>query len=98
MGYTPIVNNCTGLTEFVNNENGWCVDNTEEPVFGMTHGFSDLYMGNEDWWNINIRHLRECMRDAYENKRSDKIASCMERREEFSYEKVGNRMKELLDA
>tara|TARA_Y100000593_G_scaffold14889_2_gene28752 strand:+ start:5854 stop:6966 length:1113 start_codon:yes stop_codon:yes gene_type:complete len=100
MGNTPIVNNCTGLPEFVNNDNGWLVDNAEEPVFGMAHGFglSDLYMGNEDWWNINIKHLRKCMRDAYENKRSDKIASCMERREEFSYKKIGERMKERLNA
>ena len=98
MGNTPIVNHCTGLHEFVNNSNGWLVDNTAEPVFGMTHGFSDLYMGNEDWWNINIRHLRECMRKAYTTDRSKKRATCFQRREEFSYEKVGNRMKELLDA
>jgi glycosyltransferase involved in cell wall biosynthesis len=98
MGNTPIVNNCTGLVEFVNQENGWVVSNSEEPVFGMTQGFSDLYVGNEDWWNINIKDLRRCMREAYEGNRSDKIGSCMQKREEFSYKSVGNRMKELLNA
>lgn len=98
MGNTPIVNHCTGLHEFVNNSNGWLVDNTAEPVFGMTHGFSDLYMGNEDWWNINIRHLRECMRKAYTTDRSKKRATCFQRREEFSYKKIGEQMKERLNA
>ena len=98
VGNTPIVNHCTGLSEFVNNNNGWLVNNTKEPVFGMTTGFSDLYVGNEDWWGIDIGHLRECMREAYESDRSDKREVCFERREDFSYEKIGQKMKERLDA
>ena len=98
MGNTPIVNNCTGLVEFVDDTNGWLVSNQEEPVFGMTQSFADLYVGNEDWWNINIKDLRRCMREAYESDRVDKKKRCEERRSEFSYEAVGNKMKELLNA
>mgnify|MGYP003627574775 CR=1 FL=1 len=98
MGNTPIVNDCTGLGEFVNNDNGWLVDNTKEPVFGMTESFSDLYVGNEDWWGIDIGHLKGCMRQAYESDRSDKRRACLERRECFSYEKIGQEMKEHLSA
>ena len=98
MGNTPIVNHCTGLSDFVNNNNGWLVNNTKEPVFGMTEGFSDLYVGNEDWWGIDIGHLKECMREAYESDRSEKREVCFERREDFSYEKIGQKMKERLSA
>ena len=98
MGNTPIVNDCTGLREFVNDSNGWLVPNTPEPVFGMIQGFSDLYVGNEDWWGIHIGALRRCMREAYANDREDKRMACFNRREEFSYGNIGQKMKELLNA
>ena len=98
MGNTPIVNDCTGLREFVNDENGWLVSNTTEPVFGMTSGFDDLYVGNEDWWGVHIGDLRKCMREAYANDQSDKRKACLKRRDGFSYKNIGQKMKELLGA
>ena len=100
MGNTPIVNDVGGLSSFVDNDNGWLIPNSPEPVFGMTRGFSDLYQGNELWWNISIPHLQTAMREAYENSdmRRKKKQSCMEKVKKFSHENVGQLMKELLHA
>jgi glycosyltransferase involved in cell wall biosynthesis len=79
---------------------GWLVKSQPEPVFGMTKGtFGDIYVGNEEWESINIHHLRECMREAYENKQEREVRSKagIERAYDFSHLKIGNIMKDLLE-
>ena len=100
LGKTPIVNNVGGMSSFVNNNNGWLVDNHKEPVFNMLETFQDLYMGYENWWRIDVLELRSAMREAYENKslKSTKSSNGMADRYNFSHAAIGEKMKECLYA
>ena len=100
LGKTPIVNDVGGMSSFVNNNNGWLVDNHKEPVFNMLETFHDLYTGHENWWRIDVLELRKAMREAYENKslRSSKSATGMADRYNFSHATIGEKMKECLYA
>lgn len=97
-GNPVIANDVGGLSEFVNNRNGWLVSNTIEPVFGMKDTFHDIFTGRENWNNICVNDLRRCMREAYEDKESflDKKIKATKSVNKFGYEDVGNYIKELL--
>jgi len=98
MGKTPIVTANTGMTEFVSNETGWVVPSRREPVFGVNDSFEDMYVGNEDWYSIDVWELREAMRECYQNDelRQQKSERGMKKVYDFSYEKIGKRMKDAL--
>ncbi len=77
------------------------VQGSWEPVFGMTDTFADVCTGRENWFNVSVLHLQREMRKAYERK--DVILEMLQadgkkRLENYSYEAVGNKMKELLNA
>lgn len=97
MGKTPIVTNCTGYRDYISDNEGWLVNNHEEPVFGVD-AFADLYTGRENWASVDIGHLRKCMRAAFEddNLRKKKAQAGIERAYSFSYETIGLQMVEAL--
>jgi glycosyltransferase involved in cell wall biosynthesis len=68
-GKTPIVTACTGFLDYIDENVGWLVDCTEEPVFGEWNGFADMYTANENWWSVDVGHLRRCIREVYERPR-----------------------------
>ena len=69
----------------------------------MTDTFSDIYVGRENWCNINVNALRKQMRELYELWKNDGTAYSalqakgLERVQEYSYEKVGQMIKEELE-
>ena len=101
-GSTPICSNIGGPADFLKDA-GFLVECTDEPVFGMTDTFSDIYVGRENWWNINVNALRKQMRELYELWKNDGTAYSalqakgLERVQEYSYEKVGQMIKEELE-
>lgn len=98
MGRTPIVTACTGFLEYVSDETGWLVDCREEPVFGVTDTFQDLFVGTESWASADVLHLRRCMREAYARPglRQEKAARGIARAYDFSHEVVGSLLKRAL--
>lgn len=98
MGKTPIVTNCGGFPDYLSNEEGWLVNSHEEPCFGVTDSVQGLYFGDENWNQIDITHLRSCMREAFSNSllRQAKAIQGLTRAYDFSYEEVGAKMKALL--
>jgi glycosyltransferase involved in cell wall biosynthesis len=100
MGRTPIVTACTGYLDYLSDNEGWLVDCREEPVYGVTDTFEDLFCGQETWWEVNVPHLRWCMRQAYEDSRlrEDKAANGIARAYDFSYEAVGALLKGALQS
>tara|TARA_R110000824_G_scaffold177357_6_gene356709 strand:+ start:2185 stop:3315 length:1131 start_codon:yes stop_codon:yes gene_type:complete len=99
MGNTPIVNNIGGMREFINDENGWLVKNTKEPVFGMGDtSFPKMFTGRENWWSIDIIDLMRCMREAYENneERKKKSDTGINNAYDFSLSKIGREMKDAI--
>lgn len=102
MGFSkPIIaNNIAGINEFViNNRTGLLVDNHPTIVNDVLDSFPDLFTANEIWKSIDILHLRTLMRRIYEDieLRNKLSSNCMDKVKEFSYQKVGLMMKELLN-
>jgi len=97
-GKTPIVTNCTGYKEYIDENVGWLVDCKEEPVFGSDSDIKDLYHGYENWFSVDLNDLRMKMREAYSSKelRKLKAANALDRAYEFSHEKVGLIFLEVL--
>lgn len=79
---------------------GWLVSGNTEPVFGMKDGtFPDLYVGNEDWYSVDIRELRKAMRQAFEDsdERKKRAEYGILRAYDFSHVKVGELMRDILN-
>ena len=99
MGNTPIVNNVGGMTEFIDDSNGWLVKNNQEPVFGMSNSsLPSMFSARENWWNIDVLDLMRCMREAYKDheKRKSKSDSGINRAYDFSLSNVGKEMKDAI--
>lgn len=91
-GKTPIVTNCTGYVEYIDDSVGWLVDCVEEPIFGADRHTDHVYTGYENWFSVNVMDLRKKMRIAYEQEglRRSKALNALDRAFEFSHEKVGS--------
>lgn len=89
-GKTPIVTNNTGMTTFVNNDNGWLINSIKSPVFVSDPPFPDLYTSRETWFEPDILSLRKCMREAYNSPkiREGKAEQGIEDVYKFSYENI----------
>ncbi len=98
LGKTPIVTACGGFLGYMSDASGWLVRSHFEPVFGALDSFDDLYTGHENWEAVDIGHLRRCMRNAFgsESLRKDKARHGTARAYDFSYDRVGQLMKEAL--
>jgi len=99
MGKTPIVTWCTGFRDYITSDIGWCVGYRNEPCFGVNDTFHDLFVGNESWCGIDVDDLRSCMRMAYSQdsrQREEMAANGMRRAYDFTYEAVGELMKQSL--
>lgn len=95
-GKTPIVIKDTGPNDIVNNSNGWVVDSFLDNVLVTDPPLPDLYTGRELWHNYSVRELCYIMRQAFEYKKPDKMYAGIEKVYEFSYDKVAERIKELV--
>ena len=101
-GSTPICSSVGGPLAYIEN-GGQLVDVNPEPVFGMIETFNDIYTGHENWWAIDINDLRKAMRRIFELWKNDPAAySEMQRAgqedvKKYSYENVGNIIKEQLE-
>ena len=69
----------------------------------MTETFQDIFTAREDWVSINIKELQYTMRQVYEwPKESNPEYSSMKQKGllqafEYSHEKIGTKIKELLN-
>jgi glycosyltransferase involved in cell wall biosynthesis len=101
MGKTPICTNIGGMADFIGGKTpgGWLVSGYDEPVFGATDTFGDLYTGYEQWRYISINELRKAMRQVYKNEaiRKERSENGMANAYNYSLTNVGNIMRELLE-
>ncbi len=87
----------------VEDANGILVSGMMSPVMGVMEAPRGLYTSDELWFNIDIGHLSEAMRVAYDNTNGVfgddyKIKNHHSVKANYSREVVGNRMKEVLNA
>jgi len=97
-GKTPIVNGYGGYSDYIDDETGWKVDYNLTPVFGLQDNPAKLFYGKELWGSISIPHLRQCMREAYENhkKRELKSEAGINKVFDYSHEVIGSQIKRIL--
>jgi len=79
---------------------GWLVPGYPTPAFGTSkQTLPYLFTGDEEWIDISISGLRKAMRQAYENKelKQEKEALGIDRAYDFSYEAVGERLRNALE-
>ena len=104
-GNTPICSEFGGTKEFItSNENtGKCVGGVYSVCKCSDAAFPDIFTGREFWFQPCEKQIRSQMRKYYEQykedpikyKREAKIAG-LESAKRFSYEAIGNKMKEIL--
>jgi glycosyltransferase involved in cell wall biosynthesis len=78
---------------------GWLVKSHEEPVTYAKAPLIDIYTGRETWNRIDILALRKAMREAFEDRKllKQKGDAGREHVKQFSYEQIGNKMKDLIN-
>lgn len=99
MGKTPICSNVGGLRDFI--PSSLLVSVQPEPVFGMSRWsqIPSLYTGTQRWWQCDIYELRHKMRTMFEDRdyRNILAKEGIDRAYDFSYERIGQQMREMLD-
>jgi glycosyltransferase involved in cell wall biosynthesis len=101
LGKTPIVTDNTGMTDFINNDNGFLIRSKKCPVITEQKTLSDvfdIYNAYEHWYRPDIYHLIENMQKIYTMYKKDK-QSYREKQElginsidQFSYENIGKKI------
>jgi glycosyltransferase involved in cell wall biosynthesis len=94
MGKQVIGSDTGGLADFLPVESKTI--GVMEPTVS-NHGFPGFGNGNETWLNVSISDLMYQMRFAYNNSQSGFLRRNLDMlEEEYSYEVIGNQMKQLL--
>ena len=101
-GNNPIVTDQTGMTDYVNNANGWPVSSRIEPVYTTQPPMKDIYTSRENWASIDVLHLMKCMRQAYQLKdppqhQEQILKEQQENVQRFSYTHIGQNIQKVID-
>ena len=98
-GSTPICSNVGGPKDFIDQSNpstGSLVSGVSAICDQSDPAFPELFSGRESWFTPNELQIKEKMRYYYENRGSIDRDEGLQQGEKFSYEKVGNQIKECL--
>lgn len=96
-GNRLIGSNVGGLKEMKkhNPPNVHVINGRYESIFGMNETFEELNTGREKWFNIDVDELRAYMRAAYKVFKWERPMT-PEELKPFSFETVGQQMKQIL--
>lgn len=102
-GSTPICSRFGGPTEFIDNGTkeangkGALVDGVFSICTSKDAAFPEMFTGREMWFQPCEMQIKKAMRFFYENRKPDLYKKQgLERAKEFSYEKIGSLIKEML--
>lgn len=80
---------------------GWLVKGQLTPCFGHTDSFPDLYTGDELWFEPDVEHLINCIKQAYSEWQDGSLAvrgkAAAHRAANFSYDNIGLIAQRLLE-
>jgi glycosyltransferase involved in cell wall biosynthesis len=96
-GNPVIATEGTGPEQYMK-ETGWLAQSLDEVVCTNDTAIRDIYTSRETWKQINIKDLKRCMREAYEDKDlyKKKSKAGIELSKSYSYEEVGKTMLEAI--
>lgn len=101
LGKTPIVTNNTGMTDYINNDNGFIIKSHRIPVVINNRPLSndfDLYNAHEYWNQIDLYGLIHQMQEVYsmhknnKQKLLDKQSLGSKYIDQFSYKNIGDKL------
>jgi glycosyltransferase involved in cell wall biosynthesis len=97
MGTPTIVTQWGGFKEYA--QGCLPIRAIEEPVFGMQYPVAEMYTGREMWGVPDLMDLRNAMRSVYQNENLRTALSRLGRQtaQDFSYNKIGSLMKEVIE-
>jgi len=96
-GNTPICSNFGGPKEFISGKDtGWLVGGQLSVCDCPDAAFPEIFTGNESWFQPNEMEIKKAMRYYYEERNNIDRQAGLEQAKKFSYENVGNQIKELL--
>lgn len=96
-GKTPICSNEGGPKEYISNTNvGTLISGTYGVCDHSDSAFPNIFTGRESWFVPNESEIKSAMRFYYENKHNINRKAGLEAAQKFSYNNVGNKIKELL--
>ncbi len=86
--------------DFINGNIGFPVASRFDSAFGEVNTFYELYSGRESWLDCPVKELARTMQLVYNERDLEstkrRLLAGVEASKEYSFEKVGNTMKELL--
>ena len=97
MGNLCLASDTGGFREYIHPDH--LLRGAIEPVFGSQSPFADVYCGRTSWYNVDIIDLQASMREVYEmssKKREEYKQWYSNTVSNFSYENVGNMIKEII--
>ena len=99
-GNTPICSNFGGPRDFVDPEDkstGWCVDGSYGVCECPDAAFPEIFTGREEWFMPSESEIKKAMRYYFENRHSIDRKAGKKRAELYSYENIGNKIKDILN-
>jgi glycosyltransferase involved in cell wall biosynthesis len=98
-GKTPICSNEGGPKEYIKDRNsGTLINGIYSVCEHSDSAFSNIFTGKESWFVPDETEIKSAMRFYYENQSTIDRKAGLELAQEFSYESVGQKIKELLNA
>jgi glycosyltransferase involved in cell wall biosynthesis len=99
-GNTPICSEAGGPRDYINPDDlatGSLVSGQYGVCDCGDSAFSDIFTGREEWFTPDESKIKKAMRYYYENREQVDRKAGLTQGEQFSYEKIGNRIKEHLE-
>jgi len=97
-GKTPICSNEGGPKEFIKNrDSGTLISGIRGVCEHSDAAFQNIFTGRESWFIPDEDEIKAAMRFYYENRESIDRSRGLADAQEFSYQNVGNLIKELLN-
>lgn len=101
MGFenTPICSAAGGPKDFIDSPTtGSCVDGVYSVCDSVDSAFPEMFTGREEWFVPCEHQIKNCMRYYYQNRDKVGRSAGLTQADKFSYENVGNQIKEYLGA
>jgi len=99
-GKTPICSNFGGPKDFVDpndKSTGWCVDGSYGVCTCPDAAFPEIFTGREEWFIPSESEIKKAMRYYFDNRSEINRKAGKKRAESYSYEVIGNKIKDLLN-